>query len=224
MASSLKPPRLAGLLYLIVVVAGVFTLKIVPEQILMPGYAAATADHLRASETLFRFAMLIDLLAEVLFLIVVIALYRLLKDVHEGLSSLMVVFAAISVPIALVAVSLEIAAVSLVGNTDLVSTFGRSQLDALATLLLRVHGGALLVDEMLWGLWLFPLGILQLRSGFVPGIVGVLAIIGGAGFLLDFGTSLVIPDVANALAGVTSLAQAGEMATIVWLLVARSRP
>ena len=224
MANSLKPTRLAGLLYLIVVVAGLFTLKIVPDQIIVPGDAAATADHLRASETLFRFAMLIDLLAEVLFLIVVIALYRLLKDVHEGLSSLMVVFAAISVPIALVAVSLEIAAVSLVGNTDLVSTFGRSQLDALATLLLRVHGGALLVDEMLWGLWLFPLGILQLRSGFVPRLVGVLAIVGGAGFLVDFGTSLVAPDVANAVATFTSLAQAGEMATIVWLLVARSRP
>src|SRR5439155_12755279 len=81
-----------------------------------------------------------------------------------------------------------------------------------------------LVDEMLWGLWLFPLGILQLRSGFVPRLVGVLAIVGGAGFLVDFGTSLVAPDVANAVASVTSLAQAGEMATMVWLLVARSRP
>ena len=224
MESSLKPTRLAGLLYVIVVVAGVFTLKIVPDQIIVPGDAAATADHLRASETLFRFAMLIDLLAEVLFLIVVIALYRFLRDVHEGLSTLMVVFAAISVPIALVAVSLEIAAVSVVGDSDLVSALGRSQLDALAAVLLRVHGEALLVDEMLWGLWLFPLGILQLRSGFVPRLVGVLAIVGGAGFLVDFGTSLVAPDVANAVAGVTSLAQAGEMATIVWLLVARSRP
>src|SRR5256885_1841797 len=93
MASSLKPTRLAGLLYLIVVVAGVFTLKIVPDQIIVPGDAAATADHLRASETLFRFAMLIDLLAEVLFLIVVIAVYRLLRDVHEGLSTLLLVFA-----------------------------------------------------------------------------------------------------------------------------------
>src|SRR5207237_5873823 len=104
-ASSLKPTRLAGLLYLIVVVAGVFTLKIVPDGILVPGDAAATADHLRASETLFRFAMLIDVLAEVLFLIVVVALYRLLKDVHEGLSRLMLIFAVISLPIALVAVS-----------------------------------------------------------------------------------------------------------------------
>ena len=51
-----------------------------------------------------------------------------------------------------------------------------------------------------------------------------LSIVGGAGFLVDFGTSLVAPDVANAVASVTSLAQAGEMATMVWLLVARSRP
>ena len=54
----MKPTRLAGLLYVIVVVAGVFTLKIVPDQIIVPGDAAATADHLRASETPFRFAML----------------------------------------------------------------------------------------------------------------------------------------------------------------------
>ena len=74
---------------------------------------------------------------------------------------------------------------------------------------------------MLWGLWLFPLGALQLRSGFVPRVVGVLAIVAGAGYVLDFAISLVVPDAANSLSSVVSLAQAGELATVVWLLATR---
>src|SRR5207247_1427553 len=101
------------------------------------------------------------------------------------------------------------------------SAFGRPQVDAPASLLLALHNKALLVDEMLWGLWLFPLGALQLRSGFVPRVVGVLAIVAGAGYVLDFAISLVVPDAANSLASVVSLAQAGELATVVWLLATR---
>ena len=218
---SLRLPRIAGLLYLVVVVAGLVVLKVVPDQIIVAGDAAATANNLRASETLFRVATLVDLLAEVLFLIVVLALYRIFKGVHESLAAVMVVLVVISLPMILIAVSFEIAAVSLVGSTDLGPAFGRPQVDALASLLLALHNKALLVDEMLWGLWLFPLGALQLRSGFVPRVVGVLAIVAGAGYVLDFAISLVVPDAANSLASVVSLAQAGELATVVWLLATR---
>ena len=218
---SLRLTRIAGLLYLVVVAAGLVVLKIVPDQIIVAGDAAATANNLRASETLFRAATLVDLLAEVLFLIVVLALYRIFKGVHEGLAAVMVVFVVISLPIILIAVSFEIVAASLVGNTDLGPAFGRPQVDALASLLLALHDKALLVDEMLWGLWLFPLGALQLRSGFVPRVVGFLAIVAGAGYVLDFAISLVVPDAANSLSSVVSLAQAGELATVVWLLATR---
>jgi len=218
---SLRPTRIAGLLYLVVVVAGLMVLKVVPDHIIVAGDAAATANNLRASETLFRVATLVDLLAEVLFLIVVLALYRIFKGVHEGLAAVMVVFVVISLPIILIAVSFEIAAVSLVGSTDLGPAFGRPQVDALASLLLALHDKALLVDEMLWGLWLFPLGALQLRSGFVPRVVGVLAIVAGAGYVLDLAISVVAPDATKALSGAASLAQAGELATVVWLLAAR---
>ena len=218
---SLRLTQIAGLLYLVVVAAGLVVLKIVPDQIIVAGDAAATANNLRASETLFRAATLVDLLAEVLFLIVVLALYRIFKGVHAGLAAVMVVFVVISLPIILIAVSFEIVAASLVGNTDLGLAFGRPQVDALASLLLALHNKALLVDEMLWGLWLFPLGALQLRSGFVPRVVGVLAIVAGAGYVLDFAISLVVPDAANSLSSVVSLAQAGELATVVWLLATR---
>src|SRR5437016_2450261 len=215
---SLRLPRIAGLLYLVVVVAGLVVLKVVPDQIIVAGDAAATANNLRASETLFRVATLVDLLAEVLFLIVVLALYRIFKGVHESLAAVMVVLVVISLPIILIAVSFEIVAVSLVGNTDLGPAFGRPQVDALASLLLALHDKAQLVDVMLWGLWLFPLGALQLRSGFVPRVVGVLAIVAGAGYVLDLAISVVAPDATKALSGAASLAQAGELATGVWLL------
>src|SRR5207247_10226919 len=144
---SLRLPRIAGLRYLVVVVAGLVVLKVVPDQIIVARDAAATANNLRASETLFRVATLVDLLAEVLFLIVVLALYRIFKGVHEGLAAVMVVFVVIALPIILIAVSFEIAAVSLVGSTDLGPAFGRRQVDALASLLLPLDNRALRVHE-----------------------------------------------------------------------------
>src|SRR5437660_7433112 len=100
---SLRPTRIAGLLYLVVVVAGLVVLKVVPDQIIVAGDAATTADNLRASETLFRVATLVDLLAEVLFLIVVLALYRIFKGVHEVLAAFLVMFVFISLPFFLIA-------------------------------------------------------------------------------------------------------------------------
>src|SRR2546421_11911286 len=105
---SLRLPRIAGLLYLVVVVAGLVVLKVVPDQIIVAGNAAATANNLRASETLFRVATLVDLLAEVLFLIVVLALYRIFKGVHEGLAAVLVVFVFVSLPLILLARSFQV--------------------------------------------------------------------------------------------------------------------
>ena len=59
--SPLVYARIAGILAILLVVLGPFSLIYVPSTLVVPGEAAATADNIRASESLFRLAIISDL-------------------------------------------------------------------------------------------------------------------------------------------------------------------
>lgn len=73
--------------------------------------------------------------------------------------------------------------------------------------------------EIFWGLWLLPLGLLVIKSGFVPKILGFLLIIACVGYLVDFLTRLLFPEYAGMLSPIVGASKFGELAIIVWLLV-----
>ncbi|HEY5809772.1 MAG TPA: DUF4386 domain-containing protein, partial [Povalibacter sp.] len=66
-----------------------------------------------------------------------------------------------------------------------------------------------------WGLWLFPLGALVFRSGFLPKVIGVLLIIAGSGYVFDSLAQLLHPG----FPVVTSFTFIGEAALMLWLLI-----
>ncbi len=92
--------RIAGLLYLVGSVAGVFGILYGPS-LVVPGDAAATARHIQASASLFRLSIVSALLCQVIFIFVVLALYQLLKVVNQNMAALMVIFMLLSIPIAM---------------------------------------------------------------------------------------------------------------------------
>src|SRR5712692_1264685 len=155
-----KQARIAGLWYFLLGITAPIGLVYVPGKIIVPGNAAATADHLRASESLVRIGIGSELFHQVIGIFLVLALYRLFKAVNEKHAVLMVIFSLLSVPIMFLNVLNDIAALVLVSGADFLSVFEKHQLDALAYLFLRLHGHGLLVDSIFWGLWLFPFGIL----------------------------------------------------------------
>lgn len=97
------------------------------------------------------------------------ALYRLLSGVNKRQASLMVGLVLVSVAITFVNVLDNIAALTLFRGGDFLAVFDKHQLDALAMLFLRLHGEGHVVNEIFWGLWLFPFGVLVMRSGFLSG-------------------------------------------------------
>jgi Domain of unknown function (DUF4386) len=87
-ASPRRMARIAGLLYLIGSVAGVFGILYGPS-LVVPGDAAATAKHILASESLFRLSIVSALLDQIIFVFVVLALSCILTNskseaLHEG--------------------------------------------------------------------------------------------------------------------------------------------
>jgi hypothetical protein len=219
MNSTKKQARLAGLLYLLASIIGCFGLIYVPGKLIVTGDATATATHIRASETLFRFGIASELTGFIMFIFVVLALYRLFKSVNQRHALAMAILLLVSIPISLLNVLNDIAALVLVSGADFLSVVDKGQLDALAYLFVRLHGHGFVIAQIFWGLWLFPFGILVIRSGFIPRFLGYLLFIAGSGYLASSFTSLILPAYRQLVDQFTMVLTAGELPIIFWLLI-----
>ena len=113
----------------------------------------------------------------------------------------------------------HIAALTLFRGGDFLAVIDKNQLDALAMLFLRLHSQGNIINEIFWGLWLFPFGVLVKRSGFLPRILGVLLIVNCFAYLAQSLTSLLLPSYANVVAQWTFPALFGELWIMLWLLI-----
>ena len=219
MNSTKKQARVAGLLYLLASIIGFFCLAYVPGKLTVSGDAAATANRIRASETLLRLGIASELIAFTIFIFVVLALYRLFKAVSEKNALAMATLLLISIPISLLNLLNEIAALVLVSGASFLSAFEKGQLDALAYMFLRLHGQGFIIAQIFWGLWLFPFGILVIRSGFIPRFLGYLLFIAASGYLASSFTSLLLPSYRHLVDQFAMVLEAGELPIIFWLLI-----
>ena len=217
---SVRLLRSTGLLYLGISILGVLGLKVIPG-IVVGDDPVTTLANLRALEPVFRSGIAVELAGQALFLFVPLALYRVFRNTNADLAALMVILGIISVPISFVAVAGELGAVWLANASELVAFAPRGELDTIALVLLRMHGQLLLTATIFWGLWLVPLALLELRAAFVPRLVGVLVMAAACTYVFDALVSVVLPAQADALSGLMSVGEAGELATMLWLLVAR---
>ncbi len=208
--------RVAGVLYLSLVPLALLGFPFGPSQFFVPGDAATTANNIIASESLFRLSMVINLLGAIVNALVVLALYQLLKVVNKNMASLMVIFLLLSVPIAMLNELNHMAALLLSSDTNHLTSFTASQLQALVLFFHDLHKYGLTIAEVFWGLWLFPMGYLVFKSGFLPRILGALVIIGCFGYLTVSLTAFLLPAYS---VGFLRLAAVGEVLLPLWLVI-----
>ena len=222
MIEAKRQARFAGFLSLLIALTAPIGLIIAPGRLIVGGDATATADRIRESGWLLRLAIGSELVHQVIAIFLVMALYRLFRPVDRNLAWLVVVFGAlVSIPIVFVNVLNEIAVLILVGGADFLSVFARPQLDALAYLFIRLHAYGITVASVFWGLWLFPLGMLVLRSGKSgrwSRVVGTLLVAAGVGYVVSAFTSLVVPPWVARVDPIAKALVFGELPVIFWLL------
>jgi len=219
-----NPGRLVGLIYLLVSLPGVFALLYVPGKLIVRGNATATAINIGRYETLFRAGITAQIVSQILFIGVALALYDLFKQVNRRHALMMSWLIAISAPIAWLNELNSIAALTLVHGADFLSVFDKPQREALAMLFLNLHREGLGIASIFWGLWLFPLGVLVYRSGFVPHILGALLIANGCSYVIISFTSLLLPQYAAIVGRWMSPLQFGELIFMFWLLIVGAKP
>lgn len=215
-----RQARVAGLLYLLMGVIAPIGLVYVPSRVFVTGNPTATADNIRTFESLLRIGIVSELLHQTIAVFLVLALYRLFRPVNESRARLLVILGAlVSVPIVFVNVLNEVAALTLVGGAEYLKLLSKPQLDALAYLFLQLHAKGLIVASIFWGLWLFPFGMLVIRSVFIPRLLGVLLLIAGSAYLVVAFTTLALPRYAPLVSRFVSPLVAAELPIIFWLVI-----
>ena len=215
-----KDARVAGFLYVLLGIVGPVRLIYIPDKLFVTGNASATANNIAAHEMLFRFGIVSDLIGATIVIFVTLALYRLLKGVNQSLAVLMVILGSLMVtPIYFVNTVNDGAALLFARGADFLSVFDKHQRDAFALVFLRLHHQCVLANEIFWGLWLFPLGLLIYRSRFLPRFLGVWLMIACFAYLALSFTGLLFPQYENRMFTLTQPFMLGEVATMLWLLI-----
>jgi len=211
------------MLYLITSVVGFFAMDYVPGKLIVHGDATATAHNILAFETLFRLGIACQVIAMAGFVFTAVALYDLLKGVNQRQAWLMVLLIVVSIPIAFLNEANSLAALMLIRGGELLTPLEMPQREALAMLFLRLHSQGLVIAEIFWGLWLFPLAMLVYRSRFLPRFVAIWLALAGFAWLILSLTSIVSPRYQETVNTYSQPALLGEVVFMLWLVIAGTK-
>jgi len=219
--SNKKTARIAGLLYLIVVLTGIFSLAYVPKTLITWNDSALTFSKIIASEFLFRAGIYSSVICYTAFLLLPIVLYHLFKSVNEFYARIMVVLALVSVPISFLNLQNKFSILSLISKDGYLKIYSLEQLQSKAMFYLHQYNNGISLVSVFWGLWLLPFGYLIYKSGLLPKILGILLMLGCFGYLINFTGNMLIKNYTElGISKIVSLpASIGEIGTCLWLLI-----
>jgi len=220
MNTNKKTARMAGFLYLIYMVISIFADVLGRSKLIVLGDAVTTAGNLITSAWQFRIGFVSDLVAAVLFLLTAWALYVLLKPVNKNLALLFLLLNLGGVAVWCFSDLFLIASQLLVSGADYLKVFHADQLQALAMLSLYIYkNGFLGIAQIFFSAWLFPLGYLVFKSGFLPRILGIVLMVECFCWLMYPIQFFLFPDYVV----ITYLSSAagfiGEFSLMLWLLI-----
>lgn len=214
-----KTARLAGLLYLILIITGVYSIIYVTSKIIVQGDAVTTSKNIIDNEFLFRTGLINDLISNTIFLLLVLVLYQLFKQVNEHRAKLMVALVVVQIPAVFIMEAFNITSLMIIKG-EVLNTFELSQRQDLAMLFLKINDYGMVTLEMFWGLWLIPFGLLVYKSGFIPRVFGILLIIAGIAYMNDSFVSLLFPTYSTFVSKPTLILVAiGEISITLWFLI-----
>ena len=214
-----KAARIAGAIYLSMVFTAPFSLIYVPNKLIVRGDATVTASNILAHETMFRLSILGDLAGQVIFICLAIALYRLLSNVNRSWALLMIGFVFVSAAVGFLNTLNNIAGLILFRGGEFLSVFDAAHRNALAMLFIRLHSQGIFIDEIFWGVWLFPFGLLVFRSGFLPRFIGVWLMINCFGYVALSVIALFFQPYYNTAFKMLQPVLFGELVIMLWLLI-----
>lgn len=186
--------RLAGTGYLVLITMGIFAEFFIRSSLIVPGDAMATAQNIITSGQQFRLGIAADLVMLLCDVLLAWLLYILLLDVNKKLALLAAFFRLVHASVYGLNLLNLFIVLSLLNGDSFLSVFTNEQLNALVLLFLNAHSSGYLIGLVFFGIHCLVLGYLVVKSNYIPGVLGILLIIAGAGYLTDSFANFLLPD------------------------------
>jgi hypothetical protein len=211
--------RVAGILYLAIIVCGIFGEVGVRSSLVVPGDATATATNILASETLYRIGFAADSIMLLSDVAIAILFYVLLKPVSKTLALTAAAFRLTQAAVLGFNLLNYYAALLLLKGDSYVTAFNSDQLNALALLFLDLHSHGYDLGLIFFGLSSLILGYLVVKSEYFPGILGYGLIAAALVYLAGSFVLFLAPEYASYIEPVYIVPLIAELSFCFWLLI-----
>jgi len=205
--------RLAGLSYLAIIVFGIISHMVIRANLIVKNQAMETAQAILEKENLFRFSIVSDFIMIIAFISLGIFLYKIFKDKFEVMSLFLLVLNILGGAMMGINMLNQLAAIEILDNSF--EGLKTVQYD-LSYFYLRLHSMGYSLSAISFGLWLFPMGYMIIKSSLFPKTIGILLILGSIGYMATF-VGLIMG--VNVPEFVTLGADLGEMSFCLYLLI-----
>lgn len=211
--------RRLGLLYFLLAASTVINELYFSAGFTVAGDPAATAQNILADEFRYRLSILSSFIGQCLSIVLVAGLYNLLRDVDRRQAMLMLLFWMMAGALVLMTIFTKLLTLVLISRPEFMSSFSGQQLDALAFVFYKLRASGMTFVIGFWGLWLFPFGVLVIRSRMFPPFLGICLFLAGTGYVVSSLTSIAFPSLSEPLSSYLMPLYFGELPIIFWMLI-----
>jgi hypothetical protein len=216
-----KIARTAGLLYLLYVITS-FIANLFGKFVFVE--APVTVNHIMTHAIQFRIGFVTNLFSVVFFFLAAWALYVLLKPLNKDLALLFLLLNLAGFTVWFFSSLCLFASLLILNGTETIKAFQPDQLQALAVFFVNLYKNGVYIAQAPYGVWLFPLGYLVLRSKFLPKILGVLLIADGICQFIYVCQRLTLPDLGIIAYPCLVISFIAEVSLALWLSIKSVKP
>ncbi len=211
--------RIAGLLYLIVILGGLFAEILVRGRLVVSGDAAATAHNILEHQLLYRSGFAAEVFYCACNVPLALIFYDLFKVVNRGATLLVVFFSLVGTAIESVSLLLHFAPLVLLGGGAALAGLQTGLLQSLAYTSLRLFEYGFAIALVFFGFFCLSMAYLIFRSSFLPRFLGALLAIEGTLYLVNSFANFLSPAVAAHVFPFLMVSGLAEVSFCLWLLV-----
>jgi len=214
-----KTARIAGVMYLVIIVFGLASELLIRSHLIVAGDAAATAENIMVSPGMFRAGFAFDAVMLLCDVALAVLLYRLLKPVSEMLSLMAAAFRLTQAAVLGFNLMNFYAPMLILGGAVSPDAFDTGQVYALASFFLVLHGYGYDLELLFFGLSNLVLGYLVVKSDYFPGVLGYGLQAAGVVYLAGSFAHFLVPDHAALIAPAYIITIIAELSFCLWLLI-----
>jgi hypothetical protein len=196
-ASLIRVARLAGILYLVQMATAMIAEIAIFAPLRVRGDLAKSMANILENETLFRAGIATMLFTSLIVVVLIWALYRILRTVDRDLALLGVFWRMVETAIVCIAPLNQIIALRLIGNAEYLKVIETDKLNALAQVFLNTYGSSLYLGFICTGLGSIVFAYLFYRSGYIPSPLAILGMFGSSLLVLGSFAVLIFPPMAK---------------------------